>query len=265
MITWGFPREHLEADLAIAQQLSADCLEILPDWRRRPDPQSLRNRIADTPFRVHSVHGCWAGQTIEAARVDLGSGDSVVRRESFEDLARCLDWTAVVGGQYLIIHPGGLSDPASEIDRSEALAEGLHRLAEHARGLRLVVCVENMPPGVFPGSSMPSLAELVRGLARPEVFLALDTGHAHLNAGAAAETAAAAGLLATTHVHDNHGRSDAHLPPGEGTIDWPGWKTALDGAGYSGPIMLECIRHLREHPASINDSLRRLLGQLTGA
>jgi sugar phosphate isomerase/epimerase len=56
-------------------------------------------------------------------------------------------------------------------------------------------------------------------------------------------------LLATTHVHDNDGRHDSHHPPGSGTIDWRAWREALDGVRYDGPILLECIRQLRQNIA----------------
>jgi sugar phosphate isomerase/epimerase len=110
------------------------------------------------------------------------------------------------------------------------------------------VCVENMPPGVHPGSLMGELYELLGELDRPGLALALDTGHAHLSADLCTETAAAGSLLATTHVHDNDGRRDTHDAPGRGTIDWVAWASALDRIGYHGPIMLECIRQLREDP-----------------
>ena len=58
-------------------------------------------------------------------------------------------------------------------------------------------------------------------------------------------------LLATTHVHDNNGRQDSHEPPGHGTIDWSAWGPALDSIGYGGPILLECIRHLRQNPSKL--------------
>ena len=88
------------------------------------------------------------------------------------------------------------------------------KLAEHARGSGVIVCVENMPPGVHPGSRMAELAELLVELDHPHLALALDTGHANLTATAAEETRAAGSLLATTHVHDNDGRQDSHEPPG---------------------------------------------------
>ena len=46
----------------------------------------------------------------------------------------------------------------------------------------MIVCVENMPPGVHPGSRMAELAELLRELDHPQLALALDTGHANLTA-----------------------------------------------------------------------------------
>ena len=47
------------------------------------------------------------------------------------------------------------------------------------------------------------------------------------------------GVLATTHVHDNHGQRDDHLAPFEGTIDWTGALMALQKIGYDGTMMLE--------------------------
>ena len=93
--------------------------------------------------------------------------------------------------------------------------------------------------------------------------MALDTGHAHISSTPQTETAVAGRLLRTTHVHDNNGRQDTHLPPGSGTLDWKGGarRSTID---YRGPIMLECIRHLRDHPESINSELFRVLRSLTG-
>ncbi len=149
-----------------------------------------------------------------------------------------------------MVHPGGLSDPADRADHRNALAVGLVELGDHATatGSSVRICVENMPPGVYPGSRMGELFDLLRKLGHPRLALALDTGHANLSAGTAAETLAAGNLLATTHVHDNNGRQDAHEPPGRGTIDWPAWGRALDAIGYEGPIMMECIRALRNDP-----------------
>ncbi|MGO9469936.1 MAG: sugar phosphate isomerase/epimerase family protein [Isosphaeraceae bacterium] len=255
MVTYGYPDIDLDDELRLARRIGASVLEILPMWNRLLDPALIRARSAEFDLAIHSAHGCWGGQSIRAARVDLGSSDPTTHRESIDDLKRCVDWLKAAGGTCLIVHPGGLSSPAQQSRRREALARGLLVLAEHAQGTGVVVCVENMPPGVYPGSRMAELAELLAELDRPELALALDTGHANLTAGAAMETYAAGPRLATTHVHDNDGRQDTHLPPGTGTIDWGKWHQALDDVGYAGPILLECIRHLRKSFADLDPNL----------
>ena len=112
---------------------------------------------------------------------------------------------------------------------------------------------------------MSDLAALISELDHPHLALALDTGHANLGEGVSTETRAAGSFLKTTHVHDNNGRQDTHLPPGHGTVDWPEWGRALDSIGYTGPIMLECIKHLREDPSSYRPAaLERLARFVVG-
>jgi sugar phosphate isomerase/epimerase len=42
-------------------------------------------------------------------------------------------------------------------------------------------------------------------------------------------------------VHDNRGRSDDHLLPFDGTIDWAGTLLAVQKIGYDGPFMFEIV------------------------
>jgi sugar phosphate isomerase/epimerase len=263
MVAHGFAPGLLEFDLGIAVRLGATLVEVLPEWRAWPDPGELRTKVSAAGLGVHSVHGCWGGQSVQAARVDLGSTDAATHAGSVADLQRCLDWTCAAGGRFLVVHPGGLSPPAARDSRRDALARGLLALADHARGTDVAVCVENMPPGVHPGSGMDELAALLAEIDQPGVGLTIDTGHAHMTTTAALETRVAGARLRTTHVHDNNGRQDVHLPPGEGTVDWPAWADALDDIGYHGAIMLECIRLLRHHPESLSAAFLVLLDRLT--
>jgi sugar phosphate isomerase/epimerase len=250
MITYGYPEISLDDELDLAIWIGASVLEILPEWNSLPDPALVRRRAADRGLSIHSAHGCWGGRTIRARRVDLGAIDVPTHRESIDDLKGCVDWLAAAGGRHLVVHPGGLSSPDEQDERRAALATGLVELAEYAQASGVIVCVENMPPGVHPGSRMAGLVEILRELDHPSLALALDTGHANLAASAAEETVAAGSLLATTHVHDNNGRQDSHEPPGHGTVDWLGWGRALEQIGYGGPILLECIRFLRHDRSS---------------
>ncbi len=264
MIAYGFPRPDLGIELAIADRLGAQVLEILPLWKALPDPVELRNRVEASGLRIWSAHGCWGAQSIRAARVDLADLDDSRRMESLDDLKRCIDWGQAAGIHALVVHPGGLSDSGDLLPRRDALAGSLRLLADHARDGGPLLCVENMPAGVHPGSRMADLFGLVSELRLPEVALALDTGHARIVSDPATETKAAGSLLMTTHVHDNDGRQDSHEIPGDGVIDWPAWREALDEVEYRGPIMLECIRKLRESPDRIDETLLERLRILTG-
>lgn len=245
MVTVGYPTVSLQEDLAIACSLGAACVEILPFWRNLPDPLAVAREIRDQGLIPRSVHGCWGGQAIQAANVDLSHPDPVHWNASIDDLRRSLDWSLAVGAEVLVVHPGGLSLPEQHSARLELLGRGLGILADHASQTGISVCVENMPPGVYPGSRMADLAQLLTSLGRKQLGLILDTGHAQLVSTPEAETLEAVGLLRATHVHDNDGRQDLHWPPGIGSIRWPEWFRALDQVQYSGPIMLECIRAIR--------------------
>lgn len=262
MVAYGFPGRDVGTDLAVAQRLGATILEILPDWKRFPDPREMARRALDGGFAIHSAHGCWGGTTITAPRVDLGATEPVAWQASVDDLKRCLDWLAEASGRCLVVHPGGLSDPKDFPHRREALSRGLEILAAHAATNGAVVCVENMPHGVHPGSRMDDLAALVGELDRPTLGLALDTGHAHIVSSPVVETEKAGARLLTTHVHDNRGQ-DTHNPPGQGTIDWEAWAKSLDEIDYNGPIVLECIRILRQAPGLIDQAFLERMNRLT--
>ena len=260
-------------ELAIARRIGAATLEILPDWRTLPDPKPLARQVRDAGLTIHSAHGCWAGQSIRADYVDLGSIDPATRAASVGDIERCVDWLHEAGGSFLVVHPGGLAHREDQPAPANALADSLRDLAPRAHAARVVLCVENMPPGVFPGTRMADLAAVVAEVDHPSVALALDTGHALIaetalgepNAPTLAATTQAAGRwLATTHVHDNNARQDVHWPPGQGRVAWDAWVHHLDAIEYRGPIVLECIRPLRDKPESINATFIDQLGRLTG-
>jgi len=264
MVVYGFPRGDVRDDLAIAGRLGATHLEILPDWSSLPDPHVMRRLAEDGGFTIHSAHGCWGGRSIRARRVDLADPDEAGRAESLDDLKRCVDWLAEAGGRCLVVHPGGLSAEEDRHARRAVLVQSLDELSRHAESTPICVCVENMPPGVWPGSRMADIAGIVAQVNRPNVALAVDTGHANIVTSAAEETLASRSLLRTTHVHDNNGRRDSHEPPGLGTVDWDGWIDSLDRIGYEGPIMLECIKRLREQPELLTAEFAERLRELCG-
>ena len=75
------------------------------------------------------------------------------------------------------------------------------------------------------------------------VGICLDFGHAHMDGDLVDAIETVSEHLITTHVHDNRGRTDDHLVPFEGTIDWPAALTAVQKVGYDGTLLFEIAAH----------------------
>ena len=80
---------------------------------------------------------------------------------------------------------------------------------------------------------------LERDLEAPHAGICLDFGHAFLGGDVPDAIETAAEHLIATHVHDNHGRSDDHLVPYRGTIDWDAALMTMQKIGYDGTYMME--------------------------
>ncbi|MFC1716079.1 sugar phosphate isomerase/epimerase family protein [Candidatus Poribacteria bacterium] len=86
--------------------------------------------------------------------------------------------------------------------------------------------------------------EFILGIAgavdMPNIGICVDTGHANLgDLGAARAIRMAGSLLLTTHLQDNLGERDDHMPPGMGIIDWADVFRALVEIDYKRTLMLE--------------------------
>jgi sugar phosphate isomerase/epimerase len=123
-------------------------------------------------------------------------------------------------------------------------------LADYASRYGITVCVENLPFPLYPLTTVEQVCELVDKLNRENLKVCLDTGHAAIffgkNVGDAVRYIG--NRLEAIHVHDNMGKEDEHLIPGDGIIDWDGFCTALKEIGFGGVISLETSAKHGKHP-----------------
>ena len=82
--------------------------------------------------------------------------------------------------------------------------------------------------------------------------ICLNFGHAHMDGDLVDAIETVSEHVITTHVHDNRGKTDDHLVPFEGSIDWPAALTAVQKVGYDGTLLLEIAAH-----GSAKDTLDR--------
>jgi sugar phosphate isomerase/epimerase len=126
---------------------------------------------------------------------------------------------------------------ATPMGRDEKM-EALYTLHKRAEAQGMTLCLENTEENVV------QLSDLFK--AMPGLMFCLDVGHANLFFNDPVDFIESfRDRLAHVHIHDNLGgdseADDLHLPPGEGTIDFPRVLTALKSIGYSGAITLELV------------------------
>src|SRR5204862_5481203 len=83
----------------------------------------------------------------------------------------------------------------------------------------------------------PSLGQLIdEDVEQANVGICLDVGHARLEGDVPDAIETVSGHLVAVDVHDNRGRSDDHLVPFDGAIDWPSALTTMQKVGYDGAL-----------------------------
>lgn len=236
-------REHL---VEIAAH-GFDCIELFAtkshfDYHDEAAIRSLAEWLDDTRLTLNSVHapicasltnGAW-GETFSNAVLDESR-----RKKALAEAQAALSLTTAIPYRYLVVHLGvpesaetGIKDNSREAARRSV--EELHEMADKA-GVK--VAIEVIPNPLSSAESLVSFIE--EDLDGARVGICMDVGHAFImgDLGDAIETCS--GHVIATHLHDNNGKSDDHLAPGQGAIDWPATLMSLQKVGYDGTWLFE--------------------------
>ena len=189
----------------------------------------LRQHCAALTLEPWSAHS-WV--TLPATPVDA--------KTQLPALTQTLDAAAALGARVMVVHAQrgdpGLEETLRRQRRSEGLEHCLLHLSDAAADAGLRIAVENC--GDL--ADLEFLVETVTNLSRDNVGLNVDTGHAVLHGMTPQQVIYTMGeRLFTTHLQDNFGQRDDHLPPGSGTIDWPPVIDAFREVNYQGMLMIE--------------------------
>jgi sugar phosphate isomerase/epimerase len=174
-----------------------------------------------TPWSAHS----W--QVLPAAPEQVDS--------ALPGLRTSLAGAARLGVRVLVVHAAGCI-PEGYPGRATALARSLRAMSLLAQSAGITVAVENCGDR----TDLEFLADTLDQLDLPAIGFNIDTGHAVLGGMDPAQAIWIMGKrLVTTHLQDNFGQRDDHLPPGRGTIAWDTVRDALRQVGYGGMLMVE--------------------------
>jgi len=251
---------RLEADLKFFQEVGYDYVEVPADAidvifcgklnRRRL--RLLKEVLAQFKFR-YTLHAPLA--------LDLRARDDYELQ--LDLFSSSLELAAEIGAEVLVYHYGRKShDPLLE----ERLLQGVIQMADYARELGVVICVENIEI-----DTIQNVVDFVQEVGRENVKMTLDLGHGYLAATRFGfdfleAVRIAAPLVGHLHLSDNFGhfeetrltsyelykqipyrrrlalgKGDLHLPPGWGKVPW---EEALGLLGdYQGVLILEYYHH----------------------
>jgi sugar phosphate isomerase/epimerase len=167
--------------------------------------------------------------------------ERVRRIEAMDELKRVIDVADDLAYSRLILHMGGSRETADPRKRDAAFST-IEHLVLHAHHAGVTICVENTTSEMGDPAYLRAFVDETRLTGLRFNF---DIGHAHLADGPEEERIEKSfvplrELLASVHLHDNHGEKDEHLPPFDGTIAWPAAIKVLKTApGSNLPLVLE--------------------------
>jgi sugar phosphate isomerase/epimerase len=217
------------------------------DYTSRAEIQNIAGALADAKLKLASLHAP-TSRDLSATReggqpLSICEVERVRRIEAMDELKRAIDVAEELPFSRMIFHMGGSRETADPRKRDAAFSS-LEHLILHAKHVGVTICVENTTSEMGSPAYLRSFIDETR---LSDLRFNFDVGHAHLADGAednriADSFAPLREFVASAHIHDNHGDKDEHLPPYEGTIDWPAavklLKTVPD-VGANLPLMLE--------------------------
>jgi len=167
--------------------------------------------------------------------------ERVRRIEAMDELKRVIDVADDLPYSRLILHMGG-SRETEDPRKRDAAFSSLEHLILHARHASVTVCVENTLSEMGNPEYLRAFVDETRLSGLRFNF---DIGHAFLAELPEEERleksfAPLRELVSSVHLHDNHGEKDEHLPPYDGSIDWPSAIKLLKSGAQNGlPLILE--------------------------
>ncbi|HTQ95562.1 MAG TPA: sugar phosphate isomerase/epimerase family protein [Candidatus Acidoferrum sp.] len=231
------------------------------DYAAKAEIQAVAHALADNHLQLHSLHA----PTSRDVSVNREGGsplsvtevERVRRIEAMDELRRVIDVAEELPFSRLILHMGGSRETADPRKRDAAFSS-LEHLVLHARHAGVTICVENTTSEMGSPAYLRSFVDETRLTGLRFNF---DIGHAHLSDGPEEDRVAKGfeplkDLIASAHIHDNHGDKDEHLPPFDGTIDWEaGLKMLATAPGDNLPLTLELKEKTGHDAPSLTEQL----------
>jgi sugar phosphate isomerase/epimerase len=225
----------------------------LADWFREN---------ATEPFSLHApmYSDLEMGRGGEPA-VNVIHPEKSRRIDGMDEIKRALEAAELIPFRFLILHLGERDDTWG-LRAMEHSITALEHLRAFANPLGVKLLVENLQGDV---AKPEHLVEILNVGHFQDIGVCLDVGHAHLAEGTPAAMSTLAPHIRSSHLHDNKGDRDAHLWPGDGTIDWDETLGELKAAPQTPAGVLEIHYALREPVETVGEKARHAFAKMDAA
>ncbi|HWG48821.1 MAG TPA: sugar phosphate isomerase/epimerase family protein [Candidatus Acidoferrales bacterium] len=169
------------------------------------------------------------------APLNIVDGDKPRRIDAMDEIKRAVEVAEQMPFRFLVQHIGK-SDEYDDPRKFEWAMSGIEHLRAFCRQLGVTLLVENTPNDL---ATPEKLKELLKTLHYPDLGVCFDTGHAHMTSSVHQAFSVLEPYIRSTHVHDNKRDKDAHLWPGEGSIEWNETMQSLRNAPHSPAVLME--------------------------
>jgi sugar phosphate isomerase/epimerase len=230
------------------------------DYRDKAQINELGHWFRDSPLKIHALHSpvysddVW-GRSGPQSTIDITDPMKARRMSTVDEIKRALEIADVIPVRYLIQHVGVVGQEYDE-RKVDAAFSSLEELKVFAGQRGVEVLLENIP------NALSTAERLNDFLAQTHLNLGycFDTGHAHMATGIESSFELMKNRIRSAHVHDNNGKEDQHLFPGQGTVNWEKAMKVLTTGPHEFPLVLE-LREPNgvEHPV---DEARKAIEEL---
>ncbi|HEX3987321.1 MAG TPA: sugar phosphate isomerase/epimerase family protein [Acidobacteriaceae bacterium] len=183
------------------------------------------------------------------------------RIDAMDEIKRALEVAEQIPFRFLIQHLGEREDTWSPRALEHSIT-ALEHLRAFANPLGVKILVENLQGDV---TRPAHLIEILTAGHFQDIGVCLDVGHAHLGDGTGTAIGELRSYIRSSHLHDNKGDRDAHLWPGDGTIDWEETFGQLKAAPQAPAGVLEIHYQLAEPPETVGEKAKRAFDRMDSA
>lgn len=189
----------------------------------------LCTAIKKNSMIIHSFH-------LPFNSMNIASDDIEIRKRSVKEVINGINLCETIGGNFAVLHAGAKYENKQKFE--ECSFESIMEIFNECKKRGIKLALENMLPGRV-GEDFNFFERTFKKLNSDNVGLCFDSSHANVNGTIYEFLEKSKDKLFTVHFSDNYGKSDDHLFPFEGNIDWARIIKILNRISYNSIFMLE--------------------------